>query len=146
MPSLYALCFVAGLALGAITMDWWRGDEADILKAEYAKATQSAIEAAAAEHREKQAAILAAEQHWRQVASDEQRKTDQLNADIKSGKFRVYLRATCASVPAEARDSGAPVAEARPELTGQTVERVNQYRTELKQLLIDYSELQDICK
>ena len=144
--NLTAIAFAIGLIIGAIAMDWWQGDEADVLKAEYAKATQNAIEAAATEHSKKQAAILAAEQHWRQVANDEQRKTDQLTADIKSGKYRVYIRATCASVPAEARDSGAPATDARPELTRQTVERVNQYRTELIQSLIDFSELQDICR
>jgi hypothetical protein len=138
-----ATAFVVGILFGAIGMDWWQGDEADQLKADYAKASQAAIDKAKADFDKEVTRQKAVTENWAKVAKDEQSKTDRLNGDIAAGKFRVYVRATCSSVSKAATNTGTIVEETRPELAGQAYERADRYRAELKQLLIDYSELQD---
>jgi len=135
--------FIVGLILGGLGGYKFGSDEAASLRAEYAQASQKAVEQAQKDFQEKVIANQKTAEHWAKVAKDEQSKTDRLNGDIAAGKFRVYVRAACPRVSKTTADTGTIVEETRPELTGQAYERADRYRAELKQLLIDYSELQD---
>ena len=134
---------IVGLIFGGLGGYKFGSGEAESLRADYAQASKEAIEQAQKDFQEKVIANQKTAEYWAKVASDEKQKTDHLNSDIAAGKFRVYVRATCPKVSSASTDSGAIAAEARPELTGQTYERADKRRAELKQLLIDYSELQD---